>query len=172
MLTLHDIGLKNHTLDTLPRLKELRALSFSRTPEICIERARHVTRYLRDLDDPADAPEVRQAKKVRHYLRERQPLFHDRNLIAGSTTSKPLGAPLFPEFFALYLWPELDTVSDRAQNPQRLTAAEAGELNLEIFPYWLERTVLERTRQRLGDVEQIQGDPCSDLALTPAVGVA
>ena len=151
MLTLHDIGLKNHTLDTLPRLKELRALSFSRTPEICIERARHVTRYLRDLDDPADAPEVRQAKKVRHYLRERQPLFHDRNLIAGSTTSKPLGAPLFPEFFALYLWPELDTVSDRAQNPQRLTAAEARELNLEIFPYWLDRTVLERTRQRIGD---------------------
>ena len=151
MLTLHDIGLKNHTLDTLPRLKELRALSFARTPEICIERARHVTRYLRDLDDPADAPEVRQAKKVRHYLRERQPLFHDRNLIAGSTTSKPLGAPLFPEFFALYLWPELDTVSDRAQNPQRLTAAEARELNLEIFPYWLDRTVLERTRQRIGD---------------------
>lgn len=151
MLTLHDIGLKNHTLDTLPRLKELRALSFSRTPEICIERARHVTRYLRDLDDPADAPEVRQAKKVRHCLRERQPLFHDRNLIAGSTTSKPLGAPLFPEFFALYLWPELDTVSDRAQNPQRLTAAEARELNLEIFPYWLDRTVLERTRQRIGD---------------------
>ena len=151
MLTLHDIGLSDHTLDTLPRLKELRALSFSRTPEICIERARHVTRYLRDLDDPADAPEVRQAKKVRHYLRERQPLFHDRNLIAGSTTSKPLGAPLFPEFFALYLWPELDTVSDRAQNPQRLTAAEARELNLEIFPYWLDRTVLERTRQRIGD---------------------
>lgn len=151
MLTLHDIGLSDHTLDTLPRLKELRALSFSRTPEICIERARHVTRYLRDLDDPADAPEVRQAKKVCQYLRERQPMFHDRNLIAGSTTSKPLGAPLFPEFFALYLWPELDTVSDRAQNPQRLTAAEAGELNLEIFPYWLERTVLERTRQRLGD---------------------
>ena len=151
MLTLHDIGLKNHTLDTLPRLKELRALSFSRTPEICIERARHVTRYLRDLDDPADAPEVRQAKKVCQYLRERQPMFHDRNLIAGSTTSKPLGAPLFPEFFALYLWPELDTVSDRAQNPQRLTAAEARELNLEIFPYWLDRTVLERTRQRIGD---------------------
>lgn len=151
MLTLHDIGLSDHTLDTLPRLKELRALSFARTPEICIERARHVTRYLRDLDDPADAPEVRQAKKVRHYLRERQPLFHDRNLIAGSTTSKPLGAPLFPEFFALYLWPELDTVSDRAQNPQRLTAEEARELNLEIFPYWLDRTVLERTRQRIGD---------------------
>ena len=57
MLTLHDIGLKNHTLDTLPRLKELRALSFSRTPEICIERARHVTRYLRDLDG-CDADDV------------------------------------------------------------------------------------------------------------------
>ena len=134
MLTLHDIGLKNHTLDTLPRLKELRALSFSRTPEICIERARHVTRYLRDLDDPADAPEVRQAKKVRHYLRERQPMFHDRNLIAGSTTSNPLGAPLFPEFFALYLWPELDTVSDRAQRPAFMNRFTLVELVTMRFP--------------------------------------
>ncbi len=115
MITLDDISLKDFTLDNLPRLKELRSLSFARKPEICIERARYITRYLRDQDAPGDAPEVRQAKKVNYFLQHKRPVFHDRNLLAGSTTSKALGAPLFPEFFALTLWPELDTVSTRAK---------------------------------------------------------
>jgi len=149
-ITLPDISLKDHTLESLPRLKELRSLSFARKPEICIERARYITRYLRYLDDSADAPEVRQAKKVNHFLSRKSPQFHDRNLLAGSTTSKPLGAPLFPEFFALTLWPELETVSTREKNPQKLSSEEAKELNLEIFPFWMDRNVLELTRKRVG----------------------
>ena len=152
-VTLEDISLKEYTLDTLPRLKGLRRLAFNRKPEICIERARYVTRYLRDHDDPADSPEVRQASKVRYFLQRKSALFHDRNLLAGSTTSKPLGAPLFPEFFALYLWPELDTVSDRQKNPQQLSAADARELNLGIFPFWMDKNVIEVTRSRYGNPE-------------------
>ncbi|MEW6520798.1 MAG: pyruvate formate lyase family protein [Thermodesulfobacteriota bacterium] len=149
MITLDDISLKDFTLENLPRLQELRRLSFARKPEICIERARYITRYLRDQDDPDDAPEVRQAKKVNYFLQHKRPVFHDRNLLAGSTTSKALGAPLFPEFFALTLWPELDTVSKRAKNPQQLTAEEARELNLDIFPFWMDNNVLELTRARI-----------------------
>jgi len=156
MITLDDIRLKDFTLENLPRLKELRRLSFARKPEICIERARYVTRYLRDKDDPGDAPEVRQARKVNYFLQHKRPVFHDRNLLAGSTTSKALGAPLFPEFFALTLWPELDTVSTRAKNPQKLTADEARELNLEIFPFWMDKNVLEMTRARIGNAESLK----------------
>jgi len=139
-IALEDIRLKDFTLENLSRLQELRRLSFARKPEICIERARYITRYLRDKDDPTDSPEVRQAKKVNYFLQRKRSVFHDHNLLAGSTTSKALGAPLFPEFFALTLWPELDTVSTRAKNPQKLTPDEARELNLEIFPFWMETT--------------------------------
>jgi pyruvate formate-lyase/glycerol dehydratase family glycyl radical enzyme len=149
-ITFEDLALKDFTLDNLPRLAELRRLSFARKPEICIERARHVTAYLKEHDEPDDAPEVRQAKKVAYFLKRKTPVFHDRNLLAGSTTSKALGAPLFPEFFALTLWPELDTVGRREKNPQKLTAEEARELNLEIFPFWMNKSVLEVTRQRVG----------------------
>ena len=149
MISLDDISLKDFTLENLPRLKDLRDRSFARKPEICIERARYITRYLRDQDDPSDAPEVRQAKKVNYFLQNKSAVFHDRNLLAGSTTSKALGAPLFPEFFALTLWPELDTVSSRAKNPQKLTADEAKELNLDIFPFWMDNNVLEMTRSRI-----------------------
>ena len=150
-ITLHDMTLKDFTLESLPRLTELRRLSFARQPEICIERARYITEYLRHHDDPADAPEVRQARKVNYFLQRKKPVFHDRNLLAGSTTSKALGAPLFPEFFALTLWPELETVSSRAKNPQKLTSEEARELNLEIFPFWMDKNVLELTRKRIGN---------------------
>ncbi len=150
-ITLQDLSLKAHTLDTLPRLKALRELSFTRQPEICIERARLITDYLRDHDHPSDSPEVRAAKKVAHFLKNRSASFHDRNLLAGSTTSKPLGAPLFPEYFALSLWPELMTVSEREKNPQMLTAEEARELNLKIFPFWMERNVLELARKRFNN---------------------
>ena len=151
MVTLPDITLKNYDLENLPRLKELRRLSFERQPEICIERARHITKYLRYMDDPQDSPELRQAKKVNHFLSRKAAVFPDRNLLAGTTTSKPLGAPLFPEFFALSLWPELETVSTREKNPQTLTPEEARELNLAIFPYWMDKSVLEVARTRFGN---------------------
>ena len=48
------------------------------------------------------------------------------------------------------IWPELDTMSKREKNPQILTSDEADELNLEIFPYWLDRSVLEVTRKQFG----------------------
>jgi formate C-acetyltransferase len=150
-ITLPDIALREHTLESLPRLRELRELSFARRPAICIERARHVTRYLKDVDQATDTPEVRQAKKVRYFLERKSACFHDRNLLAGSTTSKELGAPLFPEYFALTLWPELLTVSERKKNPQKLSLEDARELNFDIFPFWMERNVLEQARKRISD---------------------
>ncbi len=150
-VTLEDIRLSDYTLESLPRLARLRENCFKLKPHICIERARYVTEFLRDMDDPNDAPEVRRAKTIRHFLKNKSPVFFsDGNLLAGSTTSKPLGAPLFPEFFALTLWPELSTVSEREKNPQILDPEDAAELNFEIFPFWMEKNVLERTRARFG----------------------
>lgn len=148
MVTLEDIRLGDYTLESLPRLAELRRLSFERKPGICIERARYITKYLKYMDDPSDTPELRQAKKVHHFLSRKAARFHDRNLLAGTTTSKPLGAPLFPEFFALSLWPELETVSTRQKNPQKLSTEDAQELNQFIFPFWLDRSVLEAARTK------------------------
>jgi len=147
-ITLQDISLKEYTLDSLPRLKELRAQSLSRKPEICIERAKYITEYLQNNDNVNVSPEVMQAEKVRYFLSHKTACYHDRNLLAGTTTSKPLGAPLFPEYFALTLWPELLTVSERKKNPQKLSREDARELNLEIFPYWMDKNVLELTRKK------------------------
>ena len=149
-MALNDIRLQTYTLDTLPRLRELREQLFGQQSAICIERARHVTAFLKTAD-PHMHPELRQANKVRYFLERKKPLFPDRNLLAGTTTSKPLGAPLFPEFFALTLWPELETVSTREKNPQQLDPEDANVLNRDIFPFWMDRNIQEVARQRFHD---------------------
>lgn len=147
-ITLKDTGLKEITLDDMPRLKRLRDASVMAKAEVCIERARYVTRYLRDMSSPDEPMEIRYAKAVTHFLSNKEPLFFDDNLLAGTTTSKSFGAPVYPEFTGMAIWPELDTISKREKNPQRLSNSDRDELNFDIFPYWMERNILEYTRTK------------------------
>ncbi|MGV1099794.1 pyruvate formate lyase family protein [Thiovibrio sp. JS02] len=151
MVTLTDISLAAHGLDTMPRLASLRRDCLAARAEVCIERARHVTAFLKDMADAGEPMEVRYARAVAHYLRNKTPFFPDDNLLAGTTTSKRFGAPVYPELTGMTIWPELDVMSTREKNPQRLAKEDAEALNLEVFPYWLEKNILERTRAEFGN---------------------
>ncbi len=83
MLTLTDIRVADDTLQTMPRLEALRKACLSNRAEVCIERAHHVTTFLRDMADDNEAMEIRYAKAVAHYLSKKVPLFFDDNLLAG-----------------------------------------------------------------------------------------
>ena len=156
-VTLVDLRLKDITLDDMPRLKILRDACVKAKPEICIERARHVTTYLRDMSSEEEPREIRYAKAVNYFLSNKASLFFDDNLLAGTTTSKYFGAPVYPEFTGLPIWPELDTISTRAKNPQKLSESEKDELNFDIFPYWMERNILEYARKKFNN------PPCMKL---------
>lgn len=150
-LTLPDIRCSDFTLETSPLLGRLRAEVMAAKAEVCIERARHVTAFLRDMADPQEPQILKYARAVRHFLSQKVPLFPDDNLLAGTTTSKRFGAPVYPELTGLTIWPELDTMSTREKNPQILEPEEADELNLHIFPYWMNRSILEATRAKFGN---------------------
>ena len=150
-IRLSDVRLSSHGLDAFPRLRRLRKRLLNRRPEMCIERARHITEFMRDLSDDADPIQTRYAAAVHHYLAHREPVFPDDNLLAGSTTSKALGVPIYPEFTGLAVWPELHTIAQRRRRPIKLSRADAEVLNRDVFPYWMGRTVLERARDRLGN---------------------
>jgi formate C-acetyltransferase len=124
------------TLASFPRLQRLRQQSLASRAEVCVERARWVTRSLRasGAESPCPPMAIRYSRAVQEFLRQKEPLFPDDNLLAGTTTSKPFGAPVYPELTGLTIWPELDTMSTRAKNPQKITPADAAELNLQIFP--------------------------------------
>jgi formate C-acetyltransferase len=152
-VTLQDIRLKEYTLDNLSILKRLREELLSKKPRVCIERARYYTEYLRDMSSDKEPAEIRYANAAKHFLSNKSPLFFDDNLLAGTTTSKPFGAPVYPEWTGMTIWPELDTISTREKNPLMLSKKEAEELNFDINPYWMERNIIEYTRKKHNNPE-------------------
>jgi formate C-acetyltransferase len=116
-VTLQDIRLREYSLENLPLLKRLREGLLSERPKVCIERAKYFTEYLKDRASDRDAAEIRYANAARYCLSKKAPLFFDDNLLAGTTTSKPFGAPVYPEWTGMTIWPELDTISTREKNP-------------------------------------------------------
>jgi formate C-acetyltransferase len=151
---------------------------FRAMPEICIERAALVTKYHVDHELLGKKKiSVRDKARAYHYVQENRTavVWHtsamektatgpapfalakdlvDESPLAGSTTSKFKGIPLFPEFMALSIWPELYTISTRAANPHYLDTApksdgqpsDAERLDREIFAPWMNDTVLELAR--------------------------
>ena len=143
---LENIGIDEYNLENLVLLKRLREELFNKKAEVCIERAKFITSYLRDMSTAEESTPIKYARAINYFLSNKKSLFFDDNLLAGTTTAKAFGAPVYPEWTGLTIWPELDTISSREKNPLRLTQEEAEELNFDIFPYWMERNILEYTR--------------------------
>jgi pyruvate formate-lyase/glycerol dehydratase family glycyl radical enzyme len=140
-----------------PLLNRLKASLLEATPHICIERARHITNSLRSSEGSGKPMQLRYAEAVRTFLCSKEAFYFDDNLLAGTTTSKPFGAPLFPELTGMTIWPELDSISARQKNPMVLSKADAGLLDQEIFPYWMQRNILEIARKQFNE------PPCMKL---------
>jgi pyruvate formate-lyase/glycerol dehydratase family glycyl radical enzyme len=145
------IRYENYTLDNIPLVQRLKTEQLKVKPSVCIERARYVTRYLKDMSIGTESMELRYAKAVNYFLNNKEACFFDDNLLAGTTTSKPFGAPVYQELTGITIWPELDTISKRDKNPLLLSSEDAEELNFEIFPYWMDRNILEHTRKKYGN---------------------
>ena len=68
-------------------------------------------------------------------------IIHDDDLLAGTTTSKRIGVPLYPELGATWGWSELLTTQARERNPYLITDEEVDLLDREVFPFWLHHNV-------------------------------
>jgi len=157
------------------RVAKLREDYFKAVPEICIERPKLITQFSlqHNLLKQERISILDKARTYRHVLEGRKAIVrHGRacerderenklktfelenrhlSLFAGSTTSKFKGVPLYPEFLALTLWPELWTISRRASNPYYLAEDEVWTLNHKIFPHWIKHNILELARKRCFD---------------------
>ena len=154
---LEDPYLAKYSINDFPRLKYLRSRRFALKPAICIERAKSLTEYHRENGFEVDKegnpidPELRQAMAVNHIMKNKTPIIHDKHLIAGSTTSKEVGIPIYPELIGTAVWPELNTICNRELNPNDLSQKDAEILSLEVFPYWMDRNVREYCRKKFND---------------------
>jgi pyruvate-formate lyase len=147
-VTFGDIGLKDITLENLPRLKKLRDVNFSTRPAVCTELAWLMTKYMKEMDDLHDSSELRAGKRLKFILENKKAVIHDHDLLAGTTTTKIKGVPIYPQFLGQALWPELETLPDRKKNPYDIAKPDdIDTLNLYVFPYWMDGTVQEVCRR-------------------------
>lgn len=145
-----DPDLSQYTLANLPLLKQLKERYLATPTAVCVERAKLITEYMKNPVADDEPYLLTRARSIRHYLANRDPVFLNDNLIAGSSTSKELGAPVYQETsIAFGIWPELDTIGTRKENPQLLSKEEADILNFDVLPFWIDRTLLEVTRYRI-----------------------
>jgi formate C-acetyltransferase len=106
-----------------------------------------MTKYMKEMDDPRDSPEFRAAKRLKFVLENKKAVIHKDDLLAGTTTAKIKGVPVYPQFLGQALWPELETLSSRKKNPYDISEEDRDALNFEVFPLWMDETVQEVCRK-------------------------
>jgi len=154
-------------------------------PEVDVERPRHVTLlhdkakllgrevkgigildkariYRRILEERTPVVRHRmawEAGRIKGALREAPQSFavSDRSPFAGSTTSCYKGVVIYPEFLALTLWPELRDLPRRKSNPYQISDDQIEVLDRDVFPHWLDNSLLEVCRRMHPDVAEELG---------------
>ncbi|HUT53170.1 MAG TPA: pyruvate formate lyase family protein [bacterium] len=161
---LSDPAFSDWTIDDFPRLKTFLHDFFSTRPEMSTERAWLMTDYFKKHGyetapdgTPLD-PELRQAEAYNHLMQQRKPVVHKNQLVAGSTTEKKIGIPVYPDLGGVFIWPELYTMHTRSLNPYLISQEDRRKLNEDIFPYWIHRNMREVARKKAGNPQSMRLD--------------
>jgi formate C-acetyltransferase len=151
--TLTDLSLSSLVLDDFPVVQAWRRQLFEQIPEICDELPRLLTEYLRKPEVAHLPPGVKRARAVRHVFEHKTALVRNTDLLPGQTTTSFVGPVIYMDTIGYCIWPELQSVSSRAQNPFRIRADVAERLNKEIFPFWLDRQLPVQEAARAADYD-------------------
>jgi len=139
--SLDDLAMSDLSIDQFPVVKEWRRKLFDSEwiPEVCDELPRLLTEFLRKPENEALPATTRRGKALHHVFAHKKPLVRDTDLLPGETTTSFVGPVMHMDMSGYCIWPELDTISSRSQNPFKIKPEVAKRLNEEIFPYWLQR---------------------------------
>ncbi len=153
-----DPYLSTYDLEDFPRLQGYLEYHHKGVPEVCTERALLLTNWFREngfetkKDGTPWIPELRQGYAFKHLMENKKPIIRKGNLIAGTTTTKEVGLPIYPDCIGLIFWGELLTVQDRMLNAYGpLSDKEIEDINSNIFPYWVHRNVREYVRDKYNE---------------------
>ena len=159
--TLQDLSLQYLKLEDMPVVKWWRERLFAEegTPEICDELPRLLTEFLRSTEAQAMSPYTRRAQALNYIFSNKKALVKDTDLLPGQTTTSFVGPVIYVDTIGYCIWPELKSVSTRSQNPFNIKPEVAERLNKEIFPYWLNRKVVQEVaRYSEYDTENYKDD--------------
>ncbi len=149
---LQDPYLSAYGIGDFPRLQQFLDLHFSTLPEVCAERPQLMTDWYRKNGFEKDRagvswfPELRQALAFRYLMENKAPIIRKDDLVAGTTTTKEIGATVFPDGQGTMFWAELNSSGRRLLCPYLCDAETARVLHHDVFPFWLHRTFREYVR--------------------------
>ena len=138
-----EVVTSRRTLDSLPRLSRLYNRLLIAKKEVCVQRARFLTEYMKGQGVWFEPAVIRRARAVARILRKLDVNIYPDELIVGGITSKPVGAIIYPEFIGLLIWPELDMLREREVDSLQISDEEIQELNGEIFPFWQDKLLAD-----------------------------
>jgi pyruvate formate-lyase/glycerol dehydratase family glycyl radical enzyme len=154
---LDDPFLSEYSLEDFPRVKGFHKAHFSIRPEICAERPAILTEWFRQngfefkKDGSAWEPELRQGHAFKYLMENRHPIIAENDLIAGTTTTKPIGVVIYPDTSGTLIWGELLTAAYRPLNRYDISDETVRVLHHEVFPYWTRRNIREWVRSEYGN---------------------
>ncbi|NOY69255.1 MAG: formate acetyltransferase [Deltaproteobacteria bacterium] len=151
---LTDPYLSSYGIEQFPRLAASLDRHFTQKPEVCPERPLLLTRWFRkngfetDVNGKPWVPELRQAESFKYLMENKSPVIGKNDLLAGCTTTKPVGVLLFPDAHGAMIWGELKSSEKRVLNPFACTPKTADILHHEVFPFWTHRNFREVMREK------------------------
>lgn len=143
--TLTDLALCDIKLDQFPVVKEWRRKLFDPdfVPEVCDELPRLLTEYMVKTESANMHPYTRRANAINYIFSNKTAIVKDTDLLPGQTTTSFVGPVVYADTIGYCIWPELKTLNGRLANPFKIRPEVAERLNKEIFPYWLNRKVVQ-----------------------------
>ncbi len=130
---------KKDTMVPSARLKNLKEDVMHSPYSICVERAVLVTEYFKKKENKNLPLIVRKAEALAHVLTHKTCRIYPNELIVGSTTSKRVAGPLYPELHGLPIMEDLLSFTTRKVNPLQITGKEKLKLVKDVAPYWLNK---------------------------------
>jgi pyruvate formate-lyase/glycerol dehydratase family glycyl radical enzyme len=138
----------SHSLSHFPRLVGLRQAHRSAPKRIFTERAQLITDFFKRNGFSYDRMVLQRAEGLDYVLHHIPTSVFNDELIVGATGKHRLACLVFPELFAMSVWPELPTLSRRKIDPILISDEEAVMLAEEVFPFWKDHHVGEYVRRQ------------------------
>ena len=128
---------------------------------ICIERALLVTEYFRNKANDKKPMILRKAEALAYVLKNKTPKIYPYELIVGSTTSKRVAGPLYPELHGLPVMEDLMSFEKRKLNPLQISGKEKIKLVKDVVPYWINKFLAYKSFSKKKDMIKFTIDQLS-----------
>ncbi len=106
---------------------------------ICIERAVLVTEYFKNRVNDNKPLILRKAEALAYVLKNKTCRIYPAEMIVGTTTSKRVAGPLYPELHGLPVMEDLMSFETRKVNPLQISNGEKMRLVKDVVPFWINK---------------------------------